>query len=206
VKTKLQKRCFTISIFILIGIAGIILLVTSGCGGGGGNTIDVKVFRDGIWLTTPNGYHASIPPSVYTHGLWLKDRVVTNPQEIDYLLSSWIDTRAKQFSLQYGLVPPKSIDIVLVDHHTFYCGFASYNNLCEGMWDRKTTIYESIYEHFKGYSFPDYSAPWTRLTVQEMEAWSGTPRQLPFTHHAGVIEDIGLTSMIHEWGHPLGLW
>ena len=183
-----------------------IAIILCGCGGGGNAAIDVKTFYDGIWFYTPENYYVHIPASIYSHGLWLKDRVVLNPDEINFLLLSWVDIRATQFTLQYGLVPPRNVDIVLVDHHTFYCGSDSYNNLCEGWWDKKTTIYESIYAHFMGFEFPSYSAPHTRLTVEEMEAWSGTPRILPFTHHAGVIEDIGLTSIMHEWGHPLRLW
>ncbi len=159
---------------------------------------------NGQWHTTTDGLWFLTPDSLYAHNLYLPDRIVTSPVEIDLILSSAIDTRTREFCSQTSYDCRKiNIKFILHDGFDFPCSREiSGTGLCAGVYYKSSnTAHISIYRIWAGYGEPTFlSPPHTWMTVEEREKIIGWKSPSGFTFYAG-IGDILCPVIPHELGH-----
>ncbi len=194
------KSCSVLLLFLLILFPFLLM----GCGRDDTGISQPK----GEWYQSPNGLHVLIPDSLYTHDLYLPDRVITNPDEITDKLLSSVDTRTKEFCNNHEDFDCGKIRVnvrfILFDAFAFSCSRElSASGLCAGVFsENENTIFASIYGRWRGYGPPAdfFSPPHTWLTVEQMEQITGEESPYDYTFYAG-IGDILCPVIEFELGH-----
>jgi len=193
----------------------IILFLTCGlflsCGGGGGGGNDLP---PGAFYETPSGLTLFVPDSVNSHGLFLRDRVVTDPEEIHQILCRWLDERIQQWIATHPDMDPAYLLsvadrhlFVTMDHWAFPCK-SSNTGLCAGSYT-EGVLKSAIYAKGSGTEPPSasYVPPHTIIFADDVARWAGNDIWRTGLWYWGEVPsgDIGFHSVLDEFDHAIGI-
>lgn len=180
----------------------VLALLGFSCGGGGAASVTDE---------TSLGIRVSIPESVYSNGLYLRDRTVKEPAEIRETLLRWVDERVLEWISghpgEQGLLDEaRGAVISIYDHWSFPCS-VSLSGRCAGTYENGV-VAASIYSQWSNYYYPSHNAPvHTVLYGDEMAELTGSDGWRTGKWYAGDMcgDGIGLSVIPHELDHAIGI-
>jgi len=200
----MREACPRFLIFFLI--CG--LFLSCGGGGGGGSDLPPGRFHD-----TPSGLTLFLPDSINSHGLYLSDRIATDPEEIHQILCRWLDEQINRWIASHPERDPEELLNIArqhlfigVDHWSFPCR-SSDTGLCAGAFS-PCTYKSAIYHKGSGPAFPTGNIPpHTIVYADELAEWAGNDIWRTGLWYWGEIPpgQIGFETVAHEFDHAIGI-